>query len=443
MSLSQASEHLERIAQGGPLDSQLLELTTDNFTLDGSGETLETIARAAKAAVVVLHVAVGVDFTAVFALLDALLDAVPFDTLMELFPLDQIASALQSQVPQVQSLGLKAASRAEPVDIIANTEIVPLCVQLMANNTTTVGVMSHFDSAMKVLMKGELIRRRVLSSEVLTTLRGMSSDCLLAVRRYDFVLLLLPYVGAFGLPEELYQLTEWHNDEVWVLATLQFYEKVVAMDKDWLIEGVVPSLYFILQSYDKGEMLFTQSFFDALFAKVSLVAPVLFKDMDEQFIKITVTDTMLLALVNPDYFTRSRPDIIKSLPPLSESTTGIYCNFMRTNISFECIKDRLKSTSLTSMSYLEFINFVEFMVHSEHSTKYLLSELPSVMNRLLHPKTHIIETDTFQLRVACLERLLQYGDVLGVWKQGVRLEYEKATKGRKIMPGVEIMDTTM
>ena len=81
-------------------------------------------------------------------LLDVLLKALPFETIISLFPVEAIATALQSPVPQVQSLGLKVVGKAQPVDIIANTELIPLCVELFANEGSTVGVVNDFEKSM-------------------------------------------------------------------------------------------------------------------------------------------------------------------------------------------------------------------------------------------------------------------------------------------------------
>jgi hypothetical protein len=440
MLLQDLSEHLTCVLNGLQMDDEFVQSAIDTLTLDKTLHEPQLIATVAQIAVQLLYKDLDIDHPLIVELLDALLRGVPFDAITQLFPLQYLVTALQSSDPNIQSLSLKVLMRAKPVDIIANTEIIPLCVKLLCDPNTSMSVVSQIDKAMDVLLQGELIRRRVLSAQVVEMLRTMKDDVLLLLRLHDLVSKLLPLIRPGELPRDLYQLSEWKDDPLWVVSVLQFYTKVLETAKGWTIEDIRPSVMLIGKSYDREDGL---GYFLTFCSKLSYASFELFKELDSMYLHLSPKDTDLLSVVNPEYLLSMHLQIVKSLSPLSETNVDIYANLISSLGSFNLVQNQLKSTYLSRVSYLKFVNFVFVLTRYDHSTKFLLLELPSVMNRLLTPKNEIVETETFTTRKLCLEQLISQGDFLGVWHQKLFSEWDKVTKGNHLMPGVGILDDTL
>jgi hypothetical protein len=440
MLLQELNEHLTCVLNGLKMDDEFVQSAIDTLTLDKTLNDPQLIATVAQIAVQLLYKDLEIDYPLIVELLDALLRGVPFDAITELFPLQYLVTALQSSDPNIQSLGLKVVMRAKPVDIIANTEIIPLCVKLLCDPNTSMYVVSQIDKAMDVLLQGELIRRRILSAEVVEMLRTMKDDVLLLLRLHDLVSKLLPLIRPGELPRDLYQLSEWKDDPLWVVSVLQFYTKVLEAAEGWITEDIRSSVMLIGKSYDRGEGL---GYFLTFCSQLSYAAYELFKELDCTYLHLSPKDTDLLSVVNPEYLLSMHLQTVKSLSPLSETNVDIYSNLVSSLGAFTLIQNQLKSTYLSRVSYLQFVNFIFVLTRYDHSTKFLLRELPSVMNRLLTPKNEIVETETFTTRKLCLEQLISQDDFLGVWHQKVVSEWDKVTKGKRLMSGVEILDDTL
>lgn len=430
--LQELSKHLDQALNGGEVDTELVTDAVDRLTLDKSPQDARVVGLVAQRAVQLLYEAQDIDFQLIVALLEALLLHLPFEAITHLFPVSQLAAALQSPASHIQSLGLRVVAKASPVDIIANTEIVPLCIRLVAEPSTDVAVVSDFERTMDVLLTGELIRRRVLSSEVITILRTMKTEVTLLMRLYDFLVKLLPLTTAGDVPSDLFQITEWCADEFWILATLQFYTTLLGSTH----EDLTPSIKIICENYSEDPL--SGSYFSALLAKLSYTLDL--QELDA-YILPSIRNLDLLGQLNPEYLVSNHTSLIKSLPPLSQSTAHVYANLFKSPRAFGLTKEQLKSSYLTRCTYIELLGMVYALTNYAHSAQYLLQNHPAIMNRLINPRTEIIETEAFQLRRDCLENLINCD--LGIWKSRVLNEWDKVTKGRRLAPGVEIMDATM
>ena len=442
--LKEIQNQLSSALENKELDDGYLESATDRLSLDKSlWDHQESLAVIAQLAVRLLNVGKDYNLEAVLSLLDVLLKALPFETIISLFPVEAIATALQSPVPQVQSLGLKVVGKAQPVDIIANTELIPLCVELFANEGSTVGVVNDFEKSMTVLVTGELVRRRLLSSQVLGTLRRMLASVSLRMRLNDLLLKLFQYVKPGDIPDDLYQFDKWLDDDFWIVSTIDFYTSLLELGKNWIVDDISQSIVSLSKEFCSHEQSTAHYTLNGLLGALSRTSMELTKQVDDESVHISIEDTDLLIMLSPEYIYEYRKDIIKSLGPLSDQNAAIYISLMGSEGAFKLAEPQFHSGYLSRSDYLSFLIFALGLTSHSYTKAYLLTGAPSIMNRILEPGNRIIEPDSYELRSRCLSNLIQDDRELGVWKQKVFAVWRSITQGQSFRPGVEIMDTSL
>lgn len=91
--------------------------------------------------------------------------------------------------------------------------------------------------------------------------------------------------------------------------------------------------------------------------------------------------------------------------------------------------ETIPTEKLQRLSYLEFVAVLNKLSQFQYSAKYLLQNLPQIMNKLLQGG-NVIEPESFQLRKDTIEKLLAYPDEdLSVWKEALVGEQYKLTHG--------------
>lgn len=439
-------EHLQKVdnAEVGDLDDRLTDQLISLVTIDKSVyENKELIKELLVIVVKVLHnTSIDIDFNKLIELLDGLLSSLDFESVVELFKLSSIVEALNSPNENLQILALKVSSKANPPDIISNTEIVPKIIHLLATKESSIKVVNEVEKALGALVRGELIRRRLLSDSVISVLSNMKSskDTTLKTRLLDLVVQMLPFVKEDELPDGLYLFSDFttDNDILYTLSLIQFYTQIIeivdsTLNKQWLLQKVLPEVQLIgklyFERHDNPDVeYFALTDISLFFKKLSFVSPETFKPIDQSFIKLTHNDNFLLSSINPSYLAIAYPTLLKGIR-LTADTVPVFRNLISDESSFHLIQPEITTEKLQRLSYLEFVAVLNKLSQFQYSAKYLLQNLPQIMNKLLQGG-NVIEPESFQLRKDTIEKLLAYPDEdLSVWKEALVGEQYKLTHG--------------
>lgn len=457
---SKVKNHLQELDsfEVKDLDDRSIDSCMSLLTIDKSVHEDEASIKALLAIVVkILHNSkLDIDFDKIIELLSGLLLNIDFENIVQFFKFPSINEALASPNENLQVLALKVSSRADPPDIISNTEIIPKMVALLATKQSSINVVNEIEKSLGVLMRGELIRRRLLSDSVISTLVGMkaSKDTVLKTRLLDLVLQILQLVKEHELPEELYLFNDFtsDNDILYTLTLIQYYTQILnivdsSLNSGWLLQKIIPQAELIGKLHmERNENTDIEYFalneIALFFKKFSYISPSNFKLIDQKYIKLTNNDDFLLTSLNPGYLVTSHAALLKTLN-LTEQEVAIFKNLIPNESSFLLVKPKITTEKLQRLSYVAFINILEKLSEFQYSALYLLQELPQVMNKLLQGD-NVIERESYQLRRTTIENLTRYpSEDLSVWKEALEGEHYKLTHGKPMAIQTLIHDGTL
>jgi len=433
------------------LFDNFISLVTLDKSIKENGEDIKSLLT--TVAEVLNNENLNIDFNKVIELLDAVLLNLSFEEVVELFKFDSMVKALNSPNENLQILALKVSSKSTPTDIIANTEVIPKAVELLASKDTSIRVVNEIEKGLGVLLKGELIRRRLLSDNVVSTLFDMKSskDTTLKTRLLDLVIQLLPFVLEHELTQELYCFEDFlgDGDILYTLNLIRFYTEILnivdsSLNNHWLLNNIQPQIEIIGKLYaDRYENTDIEYFalteISLFLKKLSYVSVYSFKSIDHKYVKLTKDDFFLLATLNPSYLATSYSSLLKNIN-VSADNIPVFRNVISDKTSFELIKPKLTTEKLLRLPYLELVAMLVKLSEFQYSAKYLLEELPQIMNKLLQGQ-NIVEPESYSLRKATIENLVNYPDeTLDIWKEALNEENYKLSHGNPAKSQVMIDD---
>lgn len=442
-----AQDHLQKLnnSEVDELDGELIEDLISLATIDRSiDQDQKSIKSLLAATVKILYKTdLDIDFNLLIELLDAILSHLDFETVINVFQFESIVEALNSPNQNLQILALKVSSKANPPDIISNTEIIPKAINLLSTAGSSIRLVNEIEKMIGTLVRGELIRRRLLSEGVESILLKMknSKNTELKSRLLNIVTLILPFVQEHELSKEFYCFTDFlaDNDILYTLNLIQFYNEILdivdsTLNKSWLLENTSPQAEIIGKLYaSRTENTdiehFAQIEISLFFKKLSKISPEIFSPIDKSYIQLKSSDTFLLASLDPGYLAISHPNLLKTID-VSVATVPILRNLISDTKSFDIIKQNLTADKLLRIPYLEFVAILVKLSEFQYSAKYLLDNLPRVMNKLLQG-ANVVEPDSYALRKDTIENLAQYPDQdLNVWREPLKDEYYKLIHGK-------------
>lgn len=445
--LEKVQTHLQQLSHSeiDELDEKLIDNIISLATIDRSiDQNQESIKSLLAATVETLHKTdLDIDFNKLIELLDAILSNLDFETVVGLFQFESIVEALNSPNENLQILALKVSSKANPPDIISNTEIIPRAISLLASENSSIKLVNEIQKAIGTLVRGELIRRRLFSEGVESVLLKMknSKSATLKSRLLDLDALVLPFVQEHELSKELYCFTDFldDNDILYTLNLIRFYTEILdivdsTLNRSWLLKSISPQIEIIGELYAKRAEnsdieYFALTEISLFFKKLSKVSPETFASIDKSYIELEAKDTFLLASLDAGYLAISHANLLKAID-ISATTVPILRNLISDSKSFDIIKPVLTADKLLRLPYLELVAILVKLSEFQYSATYLLDYLPRVMNKLLQG-ANVVEPESYSLRKETIENLAQYSDEeLSVWKEPLKEEYYKLTHGK-------------
>ncbi|KAH3672258.1 hypothetical protein WICMUC_004353 [Wickerhamomyces mucosus] len=461
--LERVQLHLENIEQKKVklLDNDLLDKAISRVSIDRLALEKPEGKQALMAVLLVIvnllkDSELEIEFYKIIELVDELLYNLTYEEVVSIVKYDTLLQALKSESANLQLLAIKVSSTANPPDLVSNTEIIPRYIELLSISQTPVRVVNEIEKSLNILVKGELVRRRILSKSELDVIRGMTKgDVLIKSRALSIFTILLPFASQdeiyYNLSPlfPLFNFEDTDKDEVYLLTLIQFLTEITSMidgsieDRSWLLSNIGISLDSVTKAVKSGKFSFIHGSAVELFSKLSFVARSTFKELDKNFLDLGHSkDVLLLSSVNPEYLAEEHSALLKRLR-ISFNAVTIFRNLIENEKSFNIIKESIASKDLLSLPYLEFIAIVVKLTEYSYGSQYLLKHLPQVMNKLLSGDG-ISEPQCYKIRKITLENLRNLPDeVLDIWRGGVYQEYSLLVNGRRSIPQVTVFDRTL
>lgn len=196
------------------IDERLINQVTDRLKIDasllrpGSDTEMAIISKLLPPSIQVLKLSATTpieNLESIVELIEALLSKKTFEQVTQLISLADIIEGIESvNVPSLQKVAAKQASKASPPDIIANTSLIEALLRQLSNTQNKQP--SAIESCLvQLATSGELIIRRLFTGNCLQILKDMhdSNDAILIGRLLELVkgILLSPKIAKYVYEE--------------------------------------------------------------------------------------------------------------------------------------------------------------------------------------------------------------------------------------------------
>ncbi|GMG21436.1 unnamed protein product [Ambrosiozyma monospora] len=399
------------------------------------------------------------------SLLNAILLHFDFEQIVTFFDVEQLIEAMTKGNEELKLLAIGVVSRAKPADLIANTPILLTLFQLLRDPETSLRLVTSITNCVVTLATdGELVRRRILSNEIVTQMKEMRDDPKVDTRLFDLVVELLPVIP--DLPEELFLVSKNEfvksDDLLHDSVIVSFYSKLIdsislmrdESSQEKLLEKLDEQVNYITKIYlddtfkPELKLLFSVepviflSKLSQLFHRKFQQLNTRFKILDHAIAKYQVDECswFLLSNINPD-FLKSKTEFIKNLP-LNEKYVSVYANLI-SNKELFTEKLALDSNRAVKLTVDSFLGLMVPLTLKDYGVAKLVDSWPELLTRLLDDIKDVRGKEIWDLKIECLENLLKHYEQLGIWEDKVKSEYLFMKKGKTFAtPAVDVMDAS-
>lgn len=396
----------------------------------------------------------------VIALLDPILDHYSFDQILDKFTMQVLIEALHTDKDELRMLVCHVLARADPSDIVANTSIILTLARILADSDSSVGLVNAAESSLLALAAGgELVRRRIQSSEIMATLESMKNDPEVAPRLFDLLAGLLAIIPT--LPEDLYKvsLKEFEATDDVLLNSLQlsFYVNLLQhVRMDDRLRFIIPKLgdqidyitRVYLEDKFKPDLKSFFNFESVIFlSQLTYAAPDSFAREDAKFHILDYAidhaadhdeSTYLLSNIDPK-FLESKTEFLDKFQ-LNADTSSIYRNMVRN----DTLVDKLSTTSgqISALDTFTFLEVLEALSSTSTGTEKLASEWSPLLTKLLGI-SDIANQEIWEKKLSVLDNLNNHKDHSGIWAPKVAAAYSRMRNGKTIQPEATVMDASI
>ncbi len=392
--------------------------------------------------------------------LDCILSHYEFDQILEHFGMKLFIQGLESDKERLQILVIDILSRADPADIIANTSVVLLLVQILNDSESSIALVNETEKCLFMLAsKGELVRRRIISDEVISNFRKIRTNPRVVPRLYDLVLKLLPIVP--NIPDDLYLVTTQEitssNDILMDSLTVSSYHNLlVQISKNISLRPILDRLgeqiSYISRIFcdptfkpeiGNGDYIDAASFLCEL-SKLSLQK---FVDADNSYhiiehaISCYLTHRScryLLSNINPSTL-ESETIFLKNFR-LEGITTSIYCNLIQ-DPKILAEELQINTADIEKLSVSDFLEILLSLVHTKYGLHKLTRDWSPLITNLLDIND-ILDSDIWRKKLDVVRELYDKRSQIGVWSQKIVEAYGLMRNGHPITSEADVMDIT-
>ncbi|SCU98403.1 LADA_0H12794g1_1 [Lachancea dasiensis] len=398
------------------------------------------------------------DYDSAIEIFAQALELVSFDLILELFSVQDLVLALQSNVTGLVRIACKALQRSDPKGLFASSGLIDVLLLQLFEPGTDLGIVTEIESVFESLVSDTLIRRRILSDNVSLLLRiKLQGDPILLSRLLDLLQVLVLFADCSELNEKLFIFCEedirksLDSDIFAFIAITNYYSALLASIRSekcskhggaWIrthtMDVVLPtygSLFANAENDSVAKLYGRQSIY-SLFKEISFLDDFgYFERLESEYLHLSPSNAdyeEFLKFVNPEYLIHYQRESLLHHIQVTPSHLAAIRNLISSLSSFELLKPKLTADRILDMPYYEQMVLLQKLTEFGYSAEYLLLSLSKVMSHLLDDSSDpVTEPQSFELRRTVLENLLSLGDdALNVWALPIKKAY------RSIMTGV-------
>lgn len=391
-------------------------------------------------------------------LFDIILSQYTFEEVLNTFNMSLLIEGLQSEKPELKILVTHVLQRADPADLVANTSVILDLVDILKDPSSPVSVVNAVDKCLvQLATRGKLVRRRIISAEVIKSFRYMKQNSQVAPRLFDVILDLLPLVPT--IPNDLYLVSEsdfvQDNDILLDSYLISFYgnllqRAVTDYRLSFIIDKLDEQILYISKVYIapefKKELKSDYNIESVRFlALLSQVNPEKFSQVDSTLhILDYATSTLpkeaskyFLSKINPR-FLQQRKQFIDSFTLGADNFT-IFCNMASD-------PDLLKESKVTSAQIInldvsDFLEVMSALASTKFGIQKLVADWSSLINKVLEI-TNVTNPDIWNAKIHILGALYDARNYLGIWSPKIVEEYSLMKNGKPLTAQPAVMDTS-
>ncbi|AET40684.1 Hsm3p Ecym_6304 [Eremothecium cymbalariae DBVPG len=398
----------------------------------------------------------GLDYTSLIALLDTLLRLSNFEDVLQVFSVDDIMRALQSNITPLIQCACKILTVSYPKDLFSTTNIVDVLLKLYFKEDTV--VISGIEVVFQSLCVNQLIRRRILENNypLIKSMRE-TSDVIMFSRLLELFNILIQHIERSEFLEDLFILNReeikksLRKDIFLFINVTKYYQSLLRVStqdskdhtaKAWALNSILPVLPVFGYIYlNKNRYVDVHSFAMAylfqLFRAISYLEGIdILRELDIQYLHISMENddiSHFLATLNPSYFLKYHVELLQSHIFIKPSMLQVVKNIISCKETFEVIKPAITSDSILAMPYTEQMILLKRLSEYPYSAEYLIQELPKVITNLItNENGPVRDPETVELRKRVFENLLnKNAAILNVWYEPILDEYSKICYGKR------------
>ncbi|AMD19275.1 HBR374Cp [Eremothecium sinecaudum] len=403
------------------------------------------------------------NYTALISLLDSIVRISSFEDVLQVFTVDDLIKALESDIIPLIQCACKVVSVSYPKDIFATTRIVDVMLHLYFSEKSS--AVTSIEKVFQSLCGNKLIRRRILENNypLLKQMRE-TNDAILFSRFLELLSILFQNIDYSEFLKDLFILTEDEiklslYKDIFLFINITKYHQFLLMFsnqincntglKHWALPYLLPNMKVFGCIYQNKEKYaevhnFASAYLFQLFKTVSYLDDIeVFHDLDLMYVHISAENTdllQLLATINPAYFVNFYPELLKTYVVVRPSQLQVIKNVLSCESAFELVKPNISSTAILSMHYSEQMLLLEHLTLYNYATEYLLQDLPKVMSNLItNENGPVTEPHTLEVRKKVFENLLKCSAaVLNVWYEPLTAEYTNMCLGKTSVPTTKV-----
>lgn len=413
-------------------------------------------------------------------IMDSILYHYSFEQIINLFfNLQVLEEGLNIGNNSLRILITKIIKKSSPSDLIANTIFLHKLIELLNSDEISIGLTNEIEkTVIKLCQDGELIRRRLVSQEILTLLFKLRTNYKLLPRLLDLLAGIIPTFqeNLIELPKELYiiPLDEFNklaqDDVLLITYIISFYTKLVSIlnklnksQRDLILNNIKSEqLKYITEIYTDDEYLSN----DKLFFKFEPVELLIalsynsietFKEMNKNNLilskmideyKFREESLVLISNINPILLMNSNDFIIKLR--LNSKTIMIYNNLISTRETFSKLielNNDIKDFKIINfkLDTETFMKLILFLSNFNYSTEFLINNLSNCLNKLIDDfnSNNILNKEIWNLKLKILDNLLfKNSDLINVWEPKLKGEYNLMVKGSEFESKIDVATMT-
>lgn len=385
---------------------------------------------------------VTLNYDMILEILQHLIKITDFDSVLEIFTIQDLENALTSNSRPLIISALKVVSSSYPKGIIASTQLLDIILQLYFDETTHVSIVHEIEVVFKSLSSDALIRRRILENNLpLLIFVKDKFELITMTRLLELLTITFDYVSREEFNKKLFIINPDEIQRSLEIDIMMFINittycnsildascvgDIAMVSKIWIIKYLIPvfasygDIYSNLDEYPEVNM-FALTYIFKFFRTISISNyENIFEVLDKNYLKIGNTNRHIIdfmSFTNPSYLLEHHNNLVTEYSIMTPSKLGVLRNVIADEACFEYIKTQITDIAVLRMPYIEQMVLLERLSQFSYCVKYLVGPLSNVMSSIVNiDNLRITETETVDLRRKVLSNLVDlHSAILGKW----------------------------